>query len=161
MALGFFEFDDLRWIFVLNGYPSVYALEYGLRGLADRVPVRWDGKPIRWCKLKKKISLDHEEGAIDEVKCWLSGKMDFFLGEKNLKVVLAQGSLFANSSSVVELQRMYARSAILKLLLDGVSPDSPTFKAKVAAASCLSLRDRKDLRSGFPAYLSLLSSREL
>jgi len=119
-----------------------------------------DGKAIRWYKLKKRISLDREEDAIDAVKSSLNGRMDFFLGEKNVRAVLAQGSLYSSSSSVIELEKMQTRSAILRLLLNGVSPASPALKSKVKASHCLGILERKYLRAGLPKYFSLLLSRE-
>jgi|688.fasta_scaffold245572_2 hypothetical protein len=160
MALGFYAFDDLYWAVATNPENSLYLLEYGLRGLADKVPIRWDGKPIRWYKLRKKVSADLRECAIEELTSSLRGNLDEFLGEGNFRAVLAQGSLFTKSCFDGELEKMQARSAILRLLLDGVSTDSATFKSKVKGAHCLGVLERKFLRAGLPEYISIHLSRQ-
>lgn len=150
MALGFLEFNVLSDLLHNNSHVSIFCIEYGLRNIAHRIPVRSGGHSIQWFELKPLITSDAEVDWTEEIYGWEEMEdPDFFLGRGNQKVILAQGAFFYSGRlGLPERKQMESRSAILKHLLDGVSTGSLKFKSALKNLSCLSPLERRALRSG-------------
>ena len=160
MALGFLEFNVLSNLLHNNSYVSIFCIEYGLRNIADRIPVRSGGQTIQWFELKHLITADTEAYWTEEIKGWEEMQdSDFFLGRGNLKAILAQGAFWYSAPlGMPERKQMDSRSAILKHLLDGVSTGSLKFKLALKNSSCLSPSERRALRGGL---YSLIKKRRI
>jgi hypothetical protein len=150
MALGFLEFNVLSDLLHNNSYVSIFCIEYGLRNIAHRIPVRSGGGSIQWFKLKPLITAIAEADWAEEIRTWEEMRNPhFFLGWNNRKAILAQGAfMYSHPYGLPERKEMESRSAILKQLLDGVSTGSLKFKSALKNSSCLSPLERRALRGG-------------
>jgi hypothetical protein len=150
-ALGFFNFNVLRQFLTENRSVPVHCIEYALRNLADRIPVRGGGSRIQWCSLKHLISAKAEREWTLDIQDWDElGHPGFFLGFRNTTVILAQGALnYSTPLGIKERRQMEARSKLLKLLLDGCNITSPRMKAALKGLSVLTTAERKVINSGF------------
>jgi hypothetical protein len=150
MALGFLEFNVLSDLLHNNSHVSIFCIEYGLRNIAHRIPVRSGGESIQWFELKPLITAIAEADWAEEIRTWEEMRNPhFFLGWNNRKAILAQGAfLYSAPLGLPERKQMDSRSAILKHLLDGVSTGSLKFKLALKDSSCLSPLERRALRGG-------------
>lgn len=150
-ALGFFDFNILNELISDNRSAPVHCIEYALRNIADRVPVRIGGGKIKWYELKHLISASAEEEWTDEIRDWYEfDDPYFFKGVGNIWVLLAQGAFgYSQPLGIKERRQMEARSKVLKYLLDGAKFDSPRFKSALKGLVILPPSERKILNAGF------------
>lgn len=162
MALGFLEFNVLSDLLHNNSHVSIFCIEYGLRNIAHRIPVRSGGHSIQWFELKPLITSDAEVDWTEEIYGWEEMEdPDFFLGRGNQKVILAQGAFFYSGQlGLPERKQMESRSAILKHLLDGVSTGSLKFKSALKNSSCLSPLERRALRGGLYSLIKKMRTTD-
>jgi hypothetical protein len=162
MALGFLEFNVLSDLLHNNSHVSIFCIEYGLRNIAHRIPVRSGGHSIQWFELKPLITAIAEADWAEEIRTWEEMQdPDFFLGMSNQKVILAQGAFgYSAPLGLPERKQMESRSAILKHLLDGVSTGSLKFKSALKNSSCLSPLERRALRSGLYSLITKMRTTD-
>lgn len=162
MALGFLEFNVLSDLLHNHSYVSIYCIEYGLRNIAHRIPVRSGGHSIQWFELKPLITAIAEADWAEEIRTWEEMQdPDFFLGRGNQKAILAQGAFgYSAPLGLPERKQMESRSAILKHLLDGVSTGSLKFKSALKNSSCLSPLERRALRGGLYSLIKKMRTTD-
>lgn len=150
-ALGFFNLNILKDFLSDHRSVPVHCIEYALRNLADKVPVRIGGGKIKWYELKHLISKSAEDEWTDEIQGWYEfDDSRFFNGVGNVQVLLAQGAFgFSQPLGIKERRQMEVRSKVMKYLLDGALIESPRFKSALKALMILPPSERRILNAEF------------
>ena len=150
-ALGFFDFSILNELLSDNRSAPVHCIEYALRNIADRVPVRIGGEKIKWYELKHLISASAEAEWTDEIQGWYEfDDPRFFNGVGNVWVLLAQGAFgYSQPLGIKQRRQMEARSKVIKYLLDGAQVESPRFKSALRGLVILPPSERRIMNAGF------------
>lgn len=148
MALGFLSFDSLHEFLSVNDEDPIHCIEYALRNIADKVPVRSGGSRIGWFTLKHLVSAHVERDWSSRLRdCYGEDDLAFFMGARRERVMLAQGAFgYSGPMGIKERVEFEVRSKVLMCLVDGVGIESPRMTSAIKGLSVLKYSERKVLR---------------